>query len=518
MRILVTCLVLVLFIVSDIAVAALVVETVSKSIVRVRAYDNNRVTVEGAGFVVSETGHVLTPGHLVKGADRVSVVSLETGAEVLAQQVLTDRDLNLAALVVPGLGLPPLNLSEQGADIGRIVQTLTFAADNGLQLSQGTIGAYHDRPGRDADTAAVHLLHHNAMITATEFGMPLFNECGQVIAVNLPDPETVNRLFRRDSDPEGVVYALRTGDIIARFNKWEISPTVVDDACLSAVARAEQSAREKTEQAEAAEAARGQAEAEKQAAEEARQQAETEKQAAEEAKQQAETEKQAAEEARQQAETEKQAAEDTLILKEEKIESAEVEKQAAEAAKQQAEAEVKVVRQEQQESSQLLKHSVLIGSVLVMLALLGWFMTSHRKKRSLADAAERLQEAEQEVEAARQAAANAPQPAPFRCLLEGQDETSQPFALSIPALALGNPAGVVVGRNPANAEFIINHGGISREHVRLSCIGGDLQVEDLGATNGTRVNGRQLSPGVNSLLRDQDQLELGPVRLTVRLL
>ena len=517
------CLLMVLFVVPGPEVAALELEAVSKSIVRVRAYDNNRVTEEGAGFVINDTGHVVTHAHLLRGADRISVISLAAGAEIVAQQRFADREMNLAVLEAPGLGMPSLNLSEQGIDVGRTVLTLTLTPDNEVQLSRGTVGAHDDRKaGLDPDAVTVRLLHHNAMISAAAFGMPLFNECEQVVAVNLPDPDIVNSLFRRVEDPETAVFALRVGDIIARLSEWEIPHTVIDEVCLSALARAEQSAQEKAAQAEAekqaAEAVKQQLEAEKQAAEAVEQQLEAEKQALEAVQQQAEAAKQAADDARQQLEEEKQAAQNTLQLKQEEIEAVEEEKRAAQAAREEAEAEAEVAQQERQKSSQLLEQGALVGGVLVILVLLGWFFTSRHKKRSLAAASERLQDAEQEAEAARQAAAAAPQPAPFRCLLEGKDDAGQPFALSIPALALGDPAGVVVGRNPANAEFIINNEAISREHIRLACADGDLQVEDLGTTNGTRINGQPLSPGISALLQDNDQLELGPVRLTVRLL
>ena len=116
---------------------------------------------------------------------------------------------------------------------------------------------------------------------------------------------------------------------------------------------------------------------------------------------------------------------------------------------------------------------------------------------------------------AHQAAANAPQSAPFRCLLEGQDSTGRPFALTISALALGDRAGVTLGRSPANAEFIIDHQEVSREHIRLACANGELYVEDLNALNGTKVNGRLLNPREQVLLRDNDRLEIGPVVFTV---
>ena len=121
-----------------------------------------------------------------------------------------------------------------------------------------------------------------------------------------------------------------------------------------------------------------------------------------------------------------------------------------------------------------------------------------------------------EAEAARQAAAQAPQPAPFKCLLEGEDNTGQPFALSIPALAL--PSGATLGRSPTSAEFIIDHEAVSREHIRLTYTDGDLYVEDLNALNGTRLNGRSLNPHEQVVLQNNDQIEIGPVVFRVRLI
>ena len=129
----------------------------------------------------------------------------------------------------------------------------------------------------------------------------------------------------------------------------------------------------------------------------------------------------------------------------------------------------------------------------------------------------RLSEAEQTAEVVRQTAANAPQAAPFSCLLEGQDDTGRPFALTIPALALDDRAGATLGRSSVNAEFIIDHQGVSREHVRLTCVDGALYAEDLNALNGTKVNGRLLNPREQGPLRDNDRLEVGPVVFTVRL-
>ncbi len=144
---------------------------------------------EGTGFVVNKEGYVLTNAHLIEKADQLTVLSLKTSAEILSKQTFVNDDMNLALLHVQGLGLPPLTLSQQGADVGRIVQTLKYATDETVLLVQGTIGVHQDIPGFTANDSPVHMLQHNAMISSREFGMPLFNECGQVIAMNVPEPD-----------------------------------------------------------------------------------------------------------------------------------------------------------------------------------------------------------------------------------------------------------------------------------------------------------------------------------------
>ena len=464
-------------------------DRVRESLVRVRAYDNNRIVTEGTGFVVNEEGHVLTNAHLIEQADQLTVLSLKTGAEILSQQTFVNEDMNLALLHVQGLGLPPLNLSEQGAGVGRIVQTLKYATEKTVQLSQGTIGVYQDIPGVTADDPMVHMLQHNAMITSREFGMPLFNECGQVVAMNTPEPDAGYWLTRRISEPEGKVLALRSNDIIVALKDKGITHTAVTDVCLSAVERAERTAMQQQKAALAAAAA-------KQAAEKAQQQAEAAKAAAEIATVAAEEDAAMKKQAAEAAEAARLAAEETARLKQEEAER---------------------LQQEQAKKEQQLLWAVTTGTILILLALLGWAISARSKRKKLQSAAARLSTAEQEAEEARQVAANAPKPAPFKCILEGQDNTGKQFTLSIPALALGDPAGVVLGRNPADSEFIIDHDEISREHTRLTYTNDRLYAEDLDTLNGTTVNGHLLEPLEKVLLQDKDRLQMGPLILTVRL-
>ena len=383
-------------------------DLVRESLVWVRAYDNNRIMNEGTGFVVNEEGHVLTNAHLIEQADQITVVSLKTGAEILSQQTFVNEDMNLALLHAQGLGLSPLNLSEQGADVGRIVQTLKHTEEKTVQLSQGTIGVYQDILGNTADDPTVHMLEHNAMITSREFGMPLFNECGQVVAMNAPERGAGGWLTRRIAEPEGKVLALHSSDIIVALKDKGIAHTTETNVCLSAVERAERMA---TQQQKAAMAAAA-------------------------AKQEAVKAQHRAEEAKTAAETAKAAAEEDAAMKKQAAEAAEVARLAAEETAKLKQEEAERLQQEQTTKEQQLQWAVTTGTILILLALLGWAISSRLKEKKLQSTAARLSTAEQEAEEARQVAANAPKPAPFKCILEGQDNIGKQYTLSIPALAL----------------------------------------------------------------------------------
>lgn len=496
------------------------VDVVSASIVRVRAYDDHKVVVEGSGFVVNEKGYVLTNAHLLAKAEGLTVLSLKTGAELVAQRVFASRAMNLALLHVQGLNLPPLSLSEQGADIGRVVQTLRFDTAGAVRLSHGTIGTYQDIVGKKTSHPVAHLLQHNALITAPAFGMPLFNECGDVVAVNLPDPGSGSWPFRK-AKPRGTIFALRSGDIIAALKEREIAHTVVAAECLSAIERAE---RAKKTVADSLRAVKAQADSASKAAEKAKAKEKVARQKAERARARADSAKKAVADSLQAAKAQADSlqraqarADSASKAVADSLQAAKAQADSLQAAEVQAQAQADSLQAVKEKAAQRLQWGLAAGAGLVLLALCGWWLSSRRKREQLQSAESRASEAEQTARVARQAAANAPQAAPFRCLLEGQDNTGRPFALTLSALALGDRAGVTLGRSPANAAFIIDHQAVSREHVRLTCAGGELYAEDLDATNGTKVNGRLLNPREPVLLQNDDRLEIGPVVFAVRL-
>lgn len=57
---------------------------------------------------------------------------------------------------------------------------------------------------------------------------------------------------------------------------------------------------------------------------------------------------------------------------------------------------------------------------------------------------------------------------------------------------------------------------VSRHHARITEEGGDLFIEDLGSTHGTRVNGKLLSPKTKVLLRTSDEIQIVSFELRLR--
>lgn len=60
------------------------------------------------------------------------------------------------------------------------------------------------------------------------------------------------------------------------------------------------------------------------------------------------------------------------------------------------------------------------------------------------------------------------------------------------------------------------HFGVSRQHAALTLKDGYLYLEDMGSTNGTRINGFQLTAHQKYRLRDGDEIEFARLRTSVR--
>jgi pSer/pThr/pTyr-binding forkhead associated (FHA) protein len=69
----------------------------------------------------------------------------------------------------------------------------------------------------------------------------------------------------------------------------------------------------------------------------------------------------------------------------------------------------------------------------------------------------------------------------------------------------------------SGADFVVDAALVSRVHCRLTlnAEGGRLEIEDLGSTNGTFVNGRKVGKSGKTILKDGDKLTVGRVQFMV---
>jgi hypothetical protein len=68
----------------------------------------------------------------------------------------------------------------------------------------------------------------------------------------------------------------------------------------------------------------------------------------------------------------------------------------------------------------------------------------------------------------------------------------------------------VVGRSNRCA-IVIPHEGVSRQHVQVDVINGDVFVTDLGSTNGVLVDGQKIAPNEKVLFQTFRELSFGAV-------
>jgi class 3 adenylate cyclase len=99
---------------------------------------------------------------------------------------------------------------------------------------------------------------------------------------------------------------------------------------------------------------------------------------------------------------------------------------------------------------------------------------------------------------------------------EGPDSAGRKHAFEVSMEKLvGQSQGMCIGRAADQCELVVPHPTVSRRHARLSVAGEALQVEDLGSTNGTAVNGTILKAGAPTALQAGSKLRLGDVELVL---
>jgi pSer/pThr/pTyr-binding forkhead associated (FHA) protein len=107
---------------------------------------------------------------------------------------------------------------------------------------------------------------------------------------------------------------------------------------------------------------------------------------------------------------------------------------------------------------------------------------------------------------------------PWRLLLQIGGENRTTLGVTVTERMLVGREDVRKGQVPEIdlAPFDGAANGVSRDHAVITYDDGALYVEDLTSTNGTRINGFQLTPERTYRLRDGDEIEFGRLRVVLR--
>ena len=110
--------------------------------------------------------------------------------------------------------------------------------------------------------------------------------------------------------------------------------------------------------------------------------------------------------------------------------------------------------------------------------------------------------------------------APLRGVVHfhGADDSGRKFGFDVAMDELvRRQQSVLIGRDAAECNVVLLNTSVSRRHARLSVDGNNiLQIEDVGSTNGTSINGEPITPGLIRPLEPGSTLKLGEIELVVR--
>ena len=462
---------------------------------------------QSPGFSISAQGHIVTYAGELRDSPSY-LVSTATGQVFSAAKIKADEQTGLWILQLSdsGHGLTGLPFTRTALQSPAPLHAVNFNP-SGSDRFTSVAGAVTQLVNTDRG----QMIQHNALFSLTSAGTPLLNRCYQAVGVNVLEKRG---FLRREIDPtqEGSAQTLAAASLTNLLTPLNLSLPVADTECLSL----EEETQQKIEQARQEQAAALQREQEA-----AAQQAQADAEAAQRKEEELQREKEAAEARARQAAAEKQQLEQEAQRQLEQTrqeQQAELQRQQDEAQRREAALQQEKAAAEQQ-ATQRQRQMLLYGAVIGGLVLLGGIVLIRRKQKRLRTTEQEKQHIAGALDQAQAELSRAAEQDRLRSsapdvFLEGK--TPQ-IALKIPGTALVEHAGAVVGRSPAASTFVMNHEQVSRQHFRLSLVGQQVMLEDLGSTNGTSVDGVGVEAGTPTPVRDGIRLGLGDLELTLHL-
>lgn len=153
----------------------------------------------GSGVIVSPTGYILTNSHVVEAADEIEVL-LADGRKLLAKQVGSDSETDLAVLRVDGGQLPAITFgSSDSLRVGDVVLAIGNPFGVGQTVTSGIVSAL----GRNqlGINTFENFIQTDAAINPGNSGGALVDASGNLIGIN-------TAIYSRSGGSMGIGFAI----------------------------------------------------------------------------------------------------------------------------------------------------------------------------------------------------------------------------------------------------------------------------------------------------------------------
>jgi serine protease Do len=192
----------------------------------------DKATGAGSGIIVSADGYIVTNGHVVSGADTVTVYT-QDGKEYGAKVVGSDSQTDIALLKIDASGLTPAALGDSdklvvgetavaiGNPLGELANTVTVGIVSALDREI------------DVGGQTMNLLQTDAAINPGNSGGALINVYGEVVGINTAKTAAVGveglGFAIPVNDAKPVIEALKADGYVAGRTKLGIYTRDIDE-------------------------------------------------------------------------------------------------------------------------------------------------------------------------------------------------------------------------------------------------------------------------------------------------
>ena len=140
---------------------------------------DGKVSGQGSGFFVSQTGHIITNRHVLEEASRAEIKTAQGKIHPITHIIAEDKegDLVLASVDIPLGSVHPLELSKSVPQVGQHIVVIGNPFGLVGTVSDGIVSAVRDIP------AFGKIIQISAPISPGSSGSPVVNMKGQVIGI-----------------------------------------------------------------------------------------------------------------------------------------------------------------------------------------------------------------------------------------------------------------------------------------------------------------------------------------------